>query len=86
MNVSLALGVFLLGAGVGGLLVRIQEASMRRRLVASMTDDIDEALFGNLRRERKAGIAVLPIMTDSAPGADLGLTVHGKCEYPQAFD
>lgn len=71
MNVPLALGVFLLGAGVGGLLVRIQQTSVRRRIVASMIAEIDEALFGKLRRERKDGVAVFPIMTESAPGADL---------------
>src|SRR5258708_39473897 len=54
MSVSLALGLFLLGVSVGGLLVIIQQTSLRRRFAASIADELDRALFGKLRRDRNS--------------------------------
>jgi hypothetical protein len=51
---SLALGMFLLGLGVGGVLVHIREAGLRTQ----MSKELETTLFGGVRGCRSAKISV----------------------------
>jgi hypothetical protein len=52
MNLALAFGTFLLGAGVGGLLVCLQQAAVRTQLLRELETEIEQALFVGVRRRR----------------------------------
>jgi hypothetical protein len=52
MNVLQALGILLLGVGLGALLVWLQQTAVRRRFRQELEAQIDQAVFGGLRRQR----------------------------------
>jgi uncharacterized membrane protein len=50
MNSLLIVGSFVLGAGSGGLCVFLQQRGIRDRFHKEITDQLDRALFGPIRR------------------------------------
>jgi hypothetical protein len=48
----LMLGVFMLGTGVGGLCILLQQMGIRSRLKKEITNQLDKALFGPVRQQR----------------------------------
>ena len=56
MNVPQALGILLLGVGLGALLVWLQQTAVRRRFRQELEAQIDQAIFGGLRRQRLLNI------------------------------
>ena len=52
MTIIHAFGVLLLGTGLGALLVWLQQTGARRRFRQDLQDQIDQAVFGGLRRQR----------------------------------
>lgn len=53
MDRLLIVGVFMLGAGSGGLCVFLQQRGIRERFHKEITSQLDKALFGPLRRWRQ---------------------------------
>jgi len=49
----LIVGVFMLGAGSGGLCVFLQQRGIRARFHKEITDQLDQALFGHIRQWRQ---------------------------------
>ncbi len=49
MNIGIALGIFLLGAGLGALLIWIQQTASRRRFLQGLEAQINEAFFTRSR-------------------------------------
>ena len=45
MNIAIAFGLFLLGAGLGALLIWIQQTASRRRFLEGLETQINEAPF-----------------------------------------
>ena len=56
MNILQALGVLLLGVGLGALLIWIQQTAARRQFRKEMETRIDQALFVGPRRQRLVNI------------------------------
>jgi len=52
MNIGLAVGILLLGAGLGALLTWLQQTAVRRRFQQELETQIDQALFDGLRRRK----------------------------------
>jgi hypothetical protein len=52
MNILLALGILLLGAGLGALLLWIQQAAMRRQFRKELETQIYQPLFSGRRHGR----------------------------------
>jgi hypothetical protein len=48
----LTLGVFMLGAGAGGLCILLQQMGIRSRMKKEITNQLDKALFGPIRQQR----------------------------------
>jgi uncharacterized membrane protein len=53
MDPLLIVGVFMLGAGSGGFCVFLQQRGIRDRFRREIIDQLDEALFGPIRRWRQ---------------------------------
>jgi hypothetical protein len=51
---QLAVAGFLLGAGLGGFLTWIRQTAVRKRLLQNLESELDQALFGGLRRQKAA--------------------------------
>ncbi|SRR5208337_2282825 len=60
MNVPQALSILLLGAGLGAFLVWLQQTAVRRRFRQELETQIDQAVFGGLRRQRLLNIREIP--------------------------
>src|ERR1700687_468304 len=60
MNVPQAVGILLLGAGLGTLLTWLQQAAVRRRFQQELESQIDQALFGVLRRRKLLHMRRIP--------------------------
>jgi hypothetical protein len=56
MDRYLMLGVFMLGAGTGGLCVFLQQMGVRSRFKTEITNQLDKALFGPVRQQRRLNI------------------------------
>jgi hypothetical protein len=56
MNTLQAFGILLLGAGLGALLIWLQQTAARRQFRQELETQIDQALFGELRRQRLLNI------------------------------
>jgi hypothetical protein len=54
MDTLLIVGVFILGAGSGGLCVMIHQKSLRSAFKKELEDQIDKTLFESVRRKRRA--------------------------------
>jgi hypothetical protein len=52
MNPLLIIGIFILGAGVGGLCILLQQRGLRAKFSNEIEDKLDRALFEPLRRKR----------------------------------
>jgi hypothetical protein len=52
MNILQAFGILLLGAGLGALLIWLQQTAARRQFRQELETQIDQALIGELRRQR----------------------------------
>jgi uncharacterized membrane protein len=52
MDPLLILGILTLGAGAGGLCVLLQQRGIRDRFHKEITDELDKALFGPVRRRQ----------------------------------
>lgn len=52
-NTLLILGYFMLGAGSGGLCVFLQQRGIRARFRKEITDQLDQAVDGPIRRRRQ---------------------------------
>ena len=52
MNTLQAFGILLLGAGLGALLIWLQQTAARRQFRQELENQIDQALIGELRRQR----------------------------------
>jgi hypothetical protein len=72
MNPLLILGIFTLGAGAGGFCVLLQQRSLRSQFYKEIADQLDEALFGAVRRKKE------PHPIDSEPRANNKRRVN-KC-------
>jgi hypothetical protein len=66
MNTLQAFGVLLLGAGLGALLIWLQQTASRRQFRQELETQIDQALLGQLGRQR-----LLNIPAKREPGPDL---------------
>jgi len=69
MHVPEAFGVFLIGAGIGALVVWFQQTASRR-LLQDLEEELDRICFGRARRERLANeqrIAAKEASLASAP-------------------
>jgi hypothetical protein len=66
MNILQAFGVLLLGAGLGALLIWLQQTASRRQFRQELETQIDQALLGQLGRQR-----LLNIPGKHEPGPDL---------------
>jgi hypothetical protein len=66
MNILQAFGVLLLGAGLGALLIWLQQTTSRRQFRQQLETQIDQALLGQLGRQR-----LLNIPGKREPGPDL---------------
>jgi hypothetical protein len=53
MDRLLIVGVFILGAGSGGLCVFLRQQGIRARFRKEITNQLDQALFGPIRRWRQ---------------------------------
>jgi len=51
MNIPLAFGLLLLGVGLGGLLVWLQQSAARRQFREDLETRIDKAFFARSRHE-----------------------------------
>lgn len=60
MNIALAFGLFLSGAGLGALLTWLQQTAVRRQFQQELETQIEQALFGGLRRRRLINIRGRP--------------------------
>ena len=60
MNVPQAFGIFLLGAGLGTLLTWLHQTGVRRRFQRELESQIDQALFGGLRRRKLLHMRRIP--------------------------
>jgi len=60
MNTPQVIAIFLLGVGFGALLIWLQQIAVRRQFRQEIVSQIDQALFGGLRRrhdsEQRAGL------------------------------
>ena len=52
MNILQAFGILLLGVGLGAVLVWFQQNDARKQFRQELEVQIDQALFGELRRQR----------------------------------
>jgi hypothetical protein len=52
MDPLLILGIFTLGASAGGLCVLLHQRGIRSKFHKEITDQLDKALFGPVRRQR----------------------------------
>lgn len=66
MNILQAFGVLLLGAGLGALLIWLQQTASRRQFRQEIETQIDQALLGQFGRQR-----LLNIPGKREPGSDL---------------
>jgi hypothetical protein len=67
MNILQAFGILLLGAGLGALLIWLQQTAARRQFRQELETQIDQALCGELRRQRLLNIR----QGKREPGPDL---------------
>jgi hypothetical protein len=67
MNILQAFGILLLGAGLGALLIWLQQTAARRQFRQELEIQIDQALFGELCRQRLRNIR----QGKREPGPDL---------------
>jgi hypothetical protein len=56
---QLPVAVFLLGACLGGFLTWIQQTAVRKRLLQKLESELDQALFGGLRRQKAAALGAI---------------------------
>jgi hypothetical protein len=66
MNTLQAFGILLLGAGLGALLIWLQQTAARRQFRQELENQMDQALIGELRRQR-----LLPVPGTREPEPDL---------------
>jgi hypothetical protein len=57
MNILQAFGILLLGVGLGALLIWFQQTDARKQFRQDLEIQIDQALFGELRRQRLLNIS-----------------------------
>jgi hypothetical protein len=60
MNLPQAFGILLLGAGLGTLLTWLQQTGVRKRFQQELESQIDQALFGGLRRRKLLHMRRMP--------------------------
>jgi len=60
MSVPQAFGILLSGAGLGTLLTWLQQTGVRRRFQQELESQIDQALFGGLRRRKLPHMRRMP--------------------------
>ena len=60
MTITLALGLFLLGAAVGALLTKMHQTTVRKQFQQDLEAQIDQAFFGGLRRRKLSRISGIP--------------------------
>jgi hypothetical protein len=56
MNILQAFGILLLGVGLGALLIWLQQIDARKQFRQELEIQIDQALLGELRRQRLLNI------------------------------
>jgi len=56
MNILQAFGILLFGACLGALLMWLPQTAARRQFQQELETQIDQALFGGLRRQRLADV------------------------------
>jgi hypothetical protein len=60
MNILQAIGILLLGAGLGALLTWLQQTAVRKQFLQELEAQVDQALFSRLRSQRLLNIRRTP--------------------------